>query len=262
MAVQMHFCGRCGNQVLAGTVFCGNCGAPQVATAIAAPPFAAPAAYGYRLAQPGAFPGAGQVKVSQRMVLIGLGLILAIAIVVVSAFAIAQAFKPHQNCTAFCGPKIVTPLPEARTYRNASFKFEVDYNPGWTVQAQQANGISFSTSGGLLDVVGSKAGPALNQLIDNTVAALPSSTWQSVSRVSDLKGAHIGDQDGLGAVYSANFVGSNATAIQVRFVVIAATRGGVSVVIFAADPADTKDFANGLPQAQEFDYLCEEFRWT
>jgi hypothetical protein len=33
------------------------------------------------------------------------------------------------------------------------------------------------------------------------------------------------------------------------------------VVIFAVDPADTKDFPNGIPEGQEFDYLCQEFRW-
>jgi hypothetical protein len=82
-----------------------------------------------------------------------------------------------------------------------------------------------------------------------------------VTKVSDLKGAHIGEQDGLGAIYSANLVGSGATSTKVRFAVIAATRGDVSVVIFAADPADTKNFDNGIPEGQEFDYLCQEFRW-
>jgi hypothetical protein len=44
--------------------------------------------------------------------------------------------------------------------------------------------------------------------------------------------------------------------------VIAATRGGVGVVIFAADPADTKNYASGIPEDMEFDYLCQEFRWA
>lgn len=274
MAIQASFCGRCGAQLLPGAVFCGRCGAAQLVTAvgaqarpgsaslIAAPPAAPPAAYGYRLAQPGAFPGAGRVKVPQRMVLVGLLLILAIATVAVSAFAVSRAIRPYSPCTANCGPKIVTPLPESRTYRSVAFKFEVDYSSDWKVRRQDANSVSLGTNGGLLSVTGSRSVQSLSQLIDGTVSALPSSTWQSVSRVSDLKGAHIGDQDGLGAVYSANFVGSNATAIQARFAVIAATRGGVSVVIFAADPADTKNYANGMPEGTEFDYLCQEFRWN
>src|ERR1700675_1920795 len=83
MAVQAQFCGRCGSQLLRGAVYCGRCGTPQVVTAVAAPPMAPPAAYGYRVAQPGAFPAAGRVKVPQVIVVVGLLLILAIAIVAI-----------------------------------------------------------------------------------------------------------------------------------------------------------------------------------
>lgn len=262
MAVQAQFCGRCGSQLAPGAVYCGRCGVTQVATAVAAPPVAPPAAYGYMLAQPGAFPAAGRVKVPQTTVLVGLLVILAIAVVAVSAFAISRALGTHSTCTADCGPKLVTPLPESNTYRSVAFKFQVDYNSVWKVRSQDTNGVSLGTRLGRLDVTGSAAGPSLSQLINATVSALPSSTWQSVVRVSDLKGAHIGDQDGLGVVYSANVIGSNATATPARFVVIAATRGDVSVVVFAVDPADTKDFPNGIPEGQEFDYLCQEFRWS
>ncbi len=219
------------------------------------------AAYGYRLAQPGAFPAAGRVKVPQAMVIGAMLLILAVAVVVVSAFAVARAIGTHSTCTVDCNPKIITPLTEQSTYRSVAFGFEVDYNSSWKVQGQDADGVSLGTRLGRLDVAGARSGSSLSELIDATVTALPSSTWQSVIRVSDLKGAHIGDQDGLGAVYSANRVGSNATATKVRFAVVAARRGGVSVVIFAVDPADTKDFPNGMPEGQEFDYLCQEFRW-
>jgi hypothetical protein len=261
MAVQAQFCGRCGGPLVPGTIYCGRCGAPQVATAVAAPPLAPPAAYGYRLAQPGAFPAAGRVKVPQRMVLVGMLVILAIAVVAVSAFAVSRALGTHSTCTTDCGPKLVTPLPESSTYRSVAFNFELDYSSSWKVASQDANGVSLGTRIGRLDVTGSAAGPSLNQLISATVAALPSANWQSVTRVSDLKGAHIGDQDGLGVIYSANFIGSNATSTKARFAVIAATRGSVSVVIFAVDPADTKDFPNGMPEGQEFDYVCQEFRW-
>jgi hypothetical protein len=261
MAVQTVYCGRCGGPLLPGAVFCGRCGAPQVATALGAPPMAPPAAYGYRLAQPGAFPAAGRVKVPQTMVLVALGLILAIATVAVTAIAVSRIIGTHTTCTVDCSPKIVTPLPESSTFRSAAFKFEVDYNSTWKVRGQDANGVSLGTRIGRLDVVGSKAGPSLSDLISATVSALPSATWQSVSRVSELKGAHVGDQDGLGVIYSANVIGSNATAVKARFAVIAATRNGVSVVIFALNPADTKNFANGMPEGQEFDYLCQEFRW-
>jgi hypothetical protein len=66
----------------------------------------------------------------------------------------------------------------------------------------------------------------------------------------------------MGAVYSANLVGSNATAALARFFVIAAAKGGVTVVIFGVNPADVKHFANGIPEGQEFDALCQEFQWA
>ncbi len=259
MATQTRFCGRCGNPLAPGAPFCGRCGAPQVAAAA----LAAPAAYSYRTAQPGAFPGTRGPKLPQIMVAAGLLIMLSVATVAVSAFAVSRVIGGTQpTCTANCSPKIVTPLPESNTYRNATFKYEVDYNSQWTVRGEDANGISLGTKIGRLDVTGMKAGQPLGQLIQATVAALPSATWQNVTQVADLKGAHIGDQDGLGAVYSANLVGSNATSTKVIVVVIAATRGGVSVVIFAVDPADTKNYPNGMPEGQEFDYLCQEFRWA
>ncbi len=261
MATQARFCGRCGTQLAPGAVFCGRCGAPQVAGPVAAPPVAPPSAYGYQLAQPGAFPGAGRVKVPQLMVIVGLVTRLAIATVAVSAFAISRVIGTHTACTANCNPKIVTPLPESNTYRSVSFRFEVDYSSAWKVRSQNADGVSLGTRYGRLDVAGSRSDQSLRQLVDATVSALPTSRYQSVTRLSDLKGAHIGDQDGLGALYSANLVGSNATATKVRFIVIAASRGGVSIVVFAVDPAAPKDFPSGMPEGQQFDYLCQEFRW-
>src|SRR5438445_103043 len=94
------------------------------------------------------------------------------------------------------------------------------------------------------------------------ISPLPSRKWQDVSLVRGLKGAHIGDQGGIGAVYSANLIGASQTATKVRFAVIAASRNGVIVVIFAVDPADPKNSPNGIPEGQAFDYLCTEFSWT
>jgi hypothetical protein len=261
MAVHALYCGRCGAPIAPGAVYCGRCGATQLAAAVAAPPAAPPAAYGYRIAQPGVFPGAGRARVPQAMVVGGLLLILAVAVVAVTAFAVSRVIGTHPTCSANCGPKQIAPLPEANTYHSSAFGFEVDYSSNWTVLSQDAGGVSLKTSYGVLEVVGSKSGQSTAQLIDNRLAALPSSKWQSVTRVTDLKGAHIGDQDGQGAIYSANLIGSGATATKVRFAVIAATRGGVSVVIFALDPAAPQDFTNGIPEGEAFDYLCQEFRW-
>jgi len=223
---------------------------------------APPAAHGYRVAQPGAFPAAGRVKVPQVMVVGGVIAILTIAVVAISVIALSRAIGgTHPVCTSNCGPQVIDPLPEANTFHSNAFGYEVDYSSNWKVRTQDGNGISLSTRYGILTVVGSKAGPALSQLIDSTVAGLPSSKWQSVTKVTDLKGAHIGVQDGQGAIYSANLIGSGTTATPVRFAVVAGTRGGASVVIFALDPSDTKNFTYGIPEGQSFDYLFQEFRW-
>jgi hypothetical protein len=270
MAAQVRYCGRCGAPLPPGAVYCGRCGAPQVAfasmpavaSALAAPPLAPPAAYGYRVAQPSAFPAVGRVKVPQVMVIGGVIVILAIAVVAITAFALARAGGTHLFCTANCGPQVAAPLPEANTYHSSAFGFEVDYSSSWKVRSQDLNGISFGSRYGIVTVTGSSSGSSNGQLIDSAVAALPSSRWQSVTRLTDLRGAHIGIQSGEGAIYSANLLGSGATATPVRFAVIAATRGSTSVVIFAADPADTKNFRYGIPEGQSFDYLCQEFRWA
>ena len=299
MAVQTRYCGRCGAPLLPGAGFCGRCGAPQLAAAaipavataaaappmappaaygyavaapptappaaygyaVAAPPTAPPAAYGYRVAQPGAFPRVGQAKVPQAMVIGGVLLILVVAVVAITSFALARSIGTHPTCASNCGPQLIAPLPEAATYHSNAFGFEVDYNSSWKVRSQDANGIALGTAYGAVTVVGSKAGPSPGQLINNTVAALPSAKWQSVTQLADLRGAHIGIQNGQGAVYSANLIGSGTTSTLVRFAVIAATRGTTSVVIFAVDQAAPKDFTYGIPEGGEFDYMCQEFRW-
>lgn len=258
MAAQVRFCGRCGAPVPSGATFCGRCGAPQVAQAVAAP-----AAYRYAVAPYASYPTARQWRSSQIAVAGGLLAILAIVTVGVSMFAVSHALGGARSpCTVNCGPKFVTPLPEGSTYQSSAFKFEVDYSPQWTVRSQDANGISLGTRLGTVAVVGTRGGQPLSQVVQATVAALPTAQWQDVSQVSDLKGAHLGDQDGIGAVYSANLIGTNSTSAQVRFAVIAATKGGVTVVMFAAGPADPKNSPNGMPEGQSFDYMCQEFRWT
>ena len=241
-----------------GATFCGRCGAPQPAVVAAAAPV-----YSYPIAPRMPYRTARQWRGSQIAVAGGLLAILAIVTVAISIFAVSHALGgTHNTCTQNCAPKFVTPLPESATFRSSAFGFEVDYNAAWTVRSQDANGISLGTKLGLVTVVGTKGGQPLTQVLQSTVGALPTAQWQDVAQVSDLKGAHIGDQDGIGAVYSANLIGTNSTSAQVRFAVIVASHGGVTVVFFVADPADPKNAPNGIPEGQSFDYMCSEFRWT
>lgn len=256
MAIAMRFCGLCGAQVAPGAPFCGRCGAP-VAAQVAPRPV-----YGYPAAGPTAYPTARQFKLSQATIAGGLLVLLAIVTVVVSAFAVSRFVGGSRSaCTANCAPKFATPFPEAAAYRSSAFKFQVNYNSHWTVRAQDADGLTLGTKIGSIEVVGTRGGTAA-QALQSTVAALPTGAWQDVTLVANLKGAHVGDQDGLGAVYSANFIGASSAAVNVRFAVIAATNNGVTVVVFAVNPADAKSSPNGMAEGAEFDYLCTEFAWS
>ncbi len=255
MAAQPRFCGNCGTPLAPGAPFCGRCGAPVAPTPI---PVYAPYTY------PQARPRAGRIggdRTTQIAVAIGLMAILIVVTVAVSALAIRGIVGSHHNCTSNCSPKIATPLPASATYKSSQFGFEVDYSQSWKVQSQDGAGIDLATQIGNVSVAGSKVGTPLDQMIQGVVGALPSASWQSIALVSDLKGAHLGDQNGLGAVYSANLVGSNSTALKVRFAVVVAARKGVTVVMFAVDPADPQHFANGMPEGELFDYMCTTFRW-
>jgi len=257
MAVQTRFCGNCGAQVPPAAPYCGRCGAPTVPL-----PVATHAAYTYPSAQVRRSTGLLGFSGRQIAVTAALLLVLAIVTVALSAFAVSQVIGTRKACTSNCGARIVTPLPAPATYKSSTFRFVVDYNPNWTVRSQDAESVTLATKLGLLQVMGAKSGQPLDQVIQAAVSALPSSSWQDVFHVTDLKGAHIGDQDGIGSVYSANLIGTNAKAAKVRFFVIAATRGGVTVVIFGVNPSDIKNYANGIPEGQEFDALCQQFQWT
>ncbi len=251
-----RFCGRCGAAISPGVSFCGRCGTPIVAPAVMPAPV-----YSYAPARPGRYPSTGQAKLAGPLVAGGLVLIVLVVAAGLGLFAISQfASGNHPSCTANCAPKIVTPLAEAASFRSSAFGFQVNYSSGWTVRDQSDAGITLGTRIGSVQVVGMK-GSTPDEAVAAAVASLPSSKWQDVTRVTFLRGAHIGDQDGSGAVYSANLINASQTATKVRFAVIAASRGGITVVVFAIDPADPKNSPNGMPEGQAFDYLCTEFSW-
>jgi hypothetical protein len=254
MAAQ--FCGRCGAPLTPGAAFCGVCRTPVAPVSAAA----YPQPYVYPYAHP---PAAriGGGRTTQVAVAAGLIVILVIVAVATTLLAYRAVTGSHQSCTANCSPKVITPLPAAATYRSSAFKFEVDYSANWTIRSQDANGVTLGTRLGSVSVVGSKAGQSPDQVIQAVVAALPSATWQSVALVGSVRGAHLGDVDGVGDVYSANLIGSNSKAAVVRFAVIAATKGNVTVVVFAVDPADPAHYANGMAEGVLFDYMCTIFRW-
>jgi hypothetical protein len=249
------YCGRCGAPLAPGATFCGRCGTPVGLQAAAAPPL-----YRYPQAPP-TYPTARQSRLGPVMIAGGLVVVLIAVATVVGVLAAAQfASGNHSTCTSNCSPKLITPLPEEATYRSSAFHFQVNYTSAWTVRSQDAKGITLGTKVGLVEVAGMR-GQTPDQAVQSTVSALPSANYQDVTLVATLKGAHMGDQDGVGAVYSANFLGASQTAAKIRFAVIAASRGGITVVVFAVNPADPKNSPNGMPEGQQIDYLCTEFAW-
>lgn len=218
-----------------------------------------PQQYVYPYAQPQpARLGGG--RMTQVAVAAGLIVILIVVAVVASVFAYRAVTGSHQSCTANCSPKVITPLQAADTYRSSAFKFEVDYSQNWTVRSQDANGITLGTKLGQVTVVGSKSGQSTDQAIQAVVNALPSANWQSVKNTGGIPGAHLGAVAGVGQMYNANLIGANSKAAPVRVAVIAATKGDVTVVVFAVNPYDAH-FPNGMQEGYLFDYMCTQFRW-
>jgi len=255
---RVMYCGRCGAPLAPGAAFCGRCGTPVALPAAVA---AAPPMYAYPQAPRVAYPTARQSRLSQVMIAGGLIVILLVVAAVVSAIAVSQfTNQTHSTCTSNCGPKFVTPLPEEASYKSSAYHYQVNYSSRWAVRSQDATGVTLGTKLGSVQVVGMNAA-GNDQVLQSTIAALPSSRYQDVTLVDNLKGPHVGDQDGIGAVYSANFVGTSQTATKVRLAVIVATRGGVTIVVLAVDPADLKNSPNGMPEGQLFDYLCTEIVW-
>lgn len=251
------YCGRCGAPIPPGATFCGRCGTPVAPqAAVASRPM-----YQYPQARP-AHPAARPYRLAPALIAGGLVLVLIVVATVVGVLAAAQlAGGHHSTCTSNCSPKLITPLAEGATYHSSAYNFTVAYFSSWTVRSQDASSIELGTHLGTVRIAGTSGGQA-DQALQSTVAGLPSATFQGVTLVANLKGAHLGDQDGVGAVYSANLFGSSQTVTKIRFAAIAATRGGVTVVLFAVNPADTKNFPNGMPEGQLFDYMCTEFSWS
>ena len=240
VAAPVRYCGRCGAPLGPGAGFCGRCGTPVLAQAVPSPPV-----YRYAPAPPG-YPAARPAKLGPVLVAGGLIAVLIVAGLIAGGIAVSRIARGGgaSQCTTNCPPKFVTPLPEQASFTSTAYRFQVNYSSRWTVRDQNAAGITLGTRLGTVQVTGSK-GTSPDQAIQATIAALPSSKWQSVTPAGTLRGAHLGEVNGAGAVYSANLVGTSQAATKVRIAVVAATKGGVIVVVFASDP----------------DYLCTEFVW-
>ena len=254
--VTAQYCGRCGAPLAQGSRYCGRCGTPVPTQAYAPPP-----PYSYAPALHATYPSPGQPRLAPALIAGGLIVVLVVVAAAVGAITLARvANGQHGTCTSNCPPKSVTPLPEQASYTSSAYRFTVNYSSKWTLRDQGPASVTIGTRIGLVQVTGA-TGQSPDQALQAAITALPSSQWQDVSQLNQVRGAHLGDVDGIGAMYSANLVGSGQTATKVRIAGIAASKGGVTVVVLASDPADTKGSPNGFPESQEIDYLCTEFAW-
>lgn len=245
------YCGRCGAPFAPGAQFCGRCGAPVALQAAAAPR----PAYQY--------PQAPLQRHRLAPVIIAGGLVLTLIVVatIVGVIAAGQLTAGNRStCTSNCSPKLITPLPEEASYFSSTYHFTVNYFSAWTVRAKTASSIELGTKIGTVTFTGT-SGSHPDQALQSAVSGLPAADFQDVKLVANVKGAHLADEDGVGQVYSANLFGTSQTVTKIRFAVIAATRGGVTVVMLAINPADPKNSPNGMPEGQLFDYMCTEFAW-
>jgi hypothetical protein len=225
-----------------------------------APGYAAYPQYRYPYAYPrpaSAAPRLGPILVGSALTgIVGISII---ALVVVGLLAVQGTFEP---CTQRCGPRQVSPLPELNSFTSSTYHYQVGYPPNWAIQQQDGGSVAFSTRiRGAFVVRGQKAGKSDAQLIQEAIAGLPSSQWQNVQVVATLHGSHIGFQDGAGTVYSADLAPAGGQAQRVRIAALAASRGGLSVTVLGIDPADPKNSPNGIPEADDFDFVLSQFTW-
>jgi zinc ribbon protein len=257
VATQTRYCGRCGAPLGPGAGFCGRCGTPVLIQAVAPPR----PAYTYAPAPRAAYPAPGGPKLGAALIAGGLIAVLVVVGLVVGGIAVSQLARGgHSTCTANCAPKFVTPLAEQASFKSTAYGFTVNYSSRWTVRSSDANGVELGTRTGQVIVKGVK-GQTADEAVRQTIFGLPTSQWQDITTVNGLKGAHIGEVQGVGAVYAANLIGTSQTAVKVRIGVIAAQFRDVTVIVFVADPADLKGAPNGIDDGQAVDYLCTEFNW-
>jgi hypothetical protein len=189
-------------------------------------------------------------------------LLVAIALGAILLTVLAAVLTPPEpaTCTQHCGPKPGAPVPQPARYHSAAYGFEVPYTDPWKVAQQDSKSVIFQTAAGQFLISGQDAGKSDHQLVQEALASLPDSQFQSITPVSTIRGAHVGYQNGTGVVFSSTFLPEGGRAIRARIAVIAATKGKVSVSVVGIDPW-VSAAPNGIPESSRFDAELSQFQW-
>lgn len=169
-----------------------------------------------------------------------------------------------------CGGSSVSgdPLSEAATYTSPDLKFSVDYPDSWQITAQAGDGVSLHTSvsargqllaEGVVIVKGDRSTTDTAALIDKGKSLVPSS-FKDLQDAGPIRGAHIADADGDGRLFTATFTGSDGNTQKGAVAIVAASKGGLGVVVVAGDGVGDQGGSTPL-ESSSYDYVLTEFRW-
>jgi hypothetical protein len=199
-------------------------------------------------------------RLGRARFLLVLLVVIAIGAILVTALAAVLTPAAPATCTQHCGPTAGVPVPQPAKYHSSAYGFDVAYSDPWKVVQQDTKSVVFQTAAGQFLVYGQNAGKSDQQLVQEGVAALPDTQFQSITPVTSIRGAHVGYQSGTGVIYSSTFLPEGGRAIRARLAVIGATKGGVSVTIVGIDPW-VAAAPNGIPESSQFDAELSQFQW-
>src|SRR5205807_2561056 len=155
---------------------------------------------------------------------------------------------------------------EEQLYRSPRLGFSVGYSGSWgNGRALPGGGVSIDTAdGGFLEIVGSRTESPAQMIVDR-LGRFSQQVFPDVRALGPVHGARIGTVNGVGTLYGATLVPTGGGPSQrVRFALIAAQRGSLTLLVTAADYYDqsiTGYIPTGMPQALAMDYALTAFAW-
>jgi hypothetical protein len=206
-----------------------------------------------------------QFGLAVTVLVLAVGLLAALVTWVFYAGPRPQCIPP--NCPPpMLKARAAVPLEEEQSFRSSRLGFALGYPGDWeAAEGLPGGGVHIDTDdGGFFEVIGVVNGnPA--QLIVDRIGRLNQQVFPDVKALGTIRGARIGGVNGTGTLYGATFVPTGGgSSRRVRFALIAAQRGPLTLLAMAADWYDqsiTNHSPFGMRNASAFDYALTAFRW-